>query len=81
MSKTLEDGNSQGVAEATTRTWRGALKELKIDTEKHRRFDDEELTPDSMSSRIDSGVGGLDQRLAEDAMFDRMGSRVEAVGV
>lgn len=72
---------SQKVDEATARTWRGALKELKIDTDKHHKFEDDELTPDSMSSRIDSGIGGLDRRLAEDAMFDRMGSRVEIVGV
>lgn len=44
-------------------------------------FDEDELTPDSMSSRIDSGIGGLDGRLAEDAMFDRMGARMEVVGV
>ena len=63
--------------------WRGALKELKIDTEKHRKMEDDgELTPDSMSSRIlDSGIAGLDRTLADDLVFDRMASRVETVGV
>ncbi|KAL9621209.1 MAG: hypothetical protein Q9160_004342 [Pyrenula sp. 1 TL-2023] len=79
--KTLVTAEPQKIDQATTRAWRGALKELKIDTDKHAIFDEEELTPDSMSSRIDSGIGGLDKRIAEDAMFDRMGARMEVVGV
>jgi glucosamine-6-phosphate deaminase len=53
-------------------------KDLRIDTELHRRtIEEDELTPDSMSSRlVDSGVGGLDAALKSDLMFDRMGSRV-----
>jgi len=77
---------SQTSARETTKrdaqNWRGALKDLKIDTENHHKIhDDEDLTPDSMSSRmIDSGVGmSFDE--ARDAKidgiaFDRMGSRV-----
>jgi glucosamine-6-phosphate deaminase len=72
-------------AEKTKRdahNWRGALKELKIDTENHHKIqDDEELTPDSMSSRlIDSGVGMSFDEATEAKIdgiaFDRMGSRV-----
>jgi hypothetical protein len=36
-------------------TWRGALKELRIDTQRSRELgddDDMELTPDSMSARV-----------------------------
>ncbi|KAL9107712.1 MAG: hypothetical protein Q9227_007427 [Pyrenula ochraceoflavens] len=72
--------NTRGTQAAN---WRGALRELKIDTEKYHRMDhDGELTPDSMSSRIvDSGIAGLDRAMADDLSFDRMGSRVEVVGV
>jgi glucosamine-6-phosphate deaminase len=56
-------------------------KDLKINTEMHRREvdDPEELTPDSMSSRLlDSAIGGLDATLNKDMLFDRMGARVSA---
>ena len=55
-----------------------APKDLRINTElQHRSFDDDELTPDSMSSRmVDSAISGLDQTLKGDLIFDRMGSRV-----
>jgi glucosamine-6-phosphate deaminase len=62
--------------------WRGALKELKINTENHHKIqDDGDLTPDSMSSRmIDSGVGmGFDEAREakiDGIAFDKMGSRV-----
>jgi len=59
--------------------WRGALKDLRIDTEKKQQQaqDDGELTPDSMSSRlVDSAIGMTDKQM-EDFMFDRMGSRVD----
>ena len=58
--------------------WRGALKDLKIDTEKKDQAEPEngELTPDSMSSRlVDSAIGMNDKNMS-DSMFDRMGSRV-----
>lgn len=58
--------------------WRGALKDLRIDTEKKDQVepDDGELTPDSMSSRlVDSAIGMSDKKMS-DFMFDRMGSRV-----
>lgn len=62
--------------EKSSQQWKGALKELKIDTEKHHAMEDAgELTPDSMSSRLDSGVAGLDQP-KDDLIFDRMASRV-----
>jgi glucosamine-6-phosphate deaminase len=61
-----------------TENWRGALKDLRIDTEKKDQVEQEdgELTPDSMSSRlIDSAIGMNDKKMS-DFMFDRMGSRV-----
>lgn len=52
-------------------------KNLRINTELHQSFDDDELTPDSMSSRmVDSAISGLDSTLKGDMLFDRMGSRV-----
>jgi glucosamine-6-phosphate deaminase len=52
---------------------------LRINTELQRSFDDDELTPDSMSSRmVDSAVSGLDSMLKDELIFDRMGSRVTA---
>lgn len=55
-------------------------KDLRINTELHRSMDDDELTPDSMSSRlIDSAVGGLDGSLKNDLSFDRMGARMTAL--
>jgi glucosamine-6-phosphate deaminase len=54
------------------------LKDLKIDTERKNEldFEDGELTPDSMSSRlVDSAIGMNDKKMS-DFMFDRMGSRV-----
>lgn len=52
-------------------------KDLRINTELQRRMEDEELTPDSMSSRIvDSAVGGFDAALKGEVSFDRMSARV-----
>jgi glucosamine-6-phosphate deaminase len=52
-------------------------KDLRINTELHRSQEDDELTPDSMSSRmVDSAVGGLDSALKNDLIFDRMGARL-----
>ena len=73
---------AQTSAKRDAQNWRGALKELKIDTENHHKIqDDEDLTPDSMSSRlIDSGVGMSFDEAREAKIdgiaFDRMGSRV-----
>ncbi|KAJ6145226.1 hypothetical protein N7470_009121 [Penicillium chermesinum] len=54
-------------------------KDLRINTELHRTFDDE-LTPDSMSSRmVDSAIGGIDGTLHNDLHFDRMGARMTAL--
>ncbi|OJD16519.1 glucosamine-6-phosphate deaminase, partial [Emergomyces pasteurianus Ep9510] len=40
----------------------------------------DELTPDSMSSRLkDSAIVGLDETIAGDLVFDRMGSRIDEV--
>ncbi|OJJ31815.1 hypothetical protein ASPWEDRAFT_43810 [Aspergillus wentii DTO 134E9] len=52
-------------------------KDLRINTEFNRAMDDEELTPDSMSSRmVDSAISGIDTTLKGDLIFDRMGARV-----
>jgi glucosamine-6-phosphate deaminase len=52
-------------------------KDLRINTELHRAMEDEELTPDSMSSRlVDSAIGGLDGTMKSDLIFDRMGTRL-----
>ena len=53
-------------------------KDLRINTELlQRSFDDDELTPDSMSSRmVDSAISGLDAALKDDLTIDRMGSRL-----
>ncbi|KAI2791545.1 Glucosamine-6-phosphate isomerase 2 [Penicillium oxalicum] len=52
-------------------------KDLRINTDFNRSMDEDELTPDSMSSRmVDSAVGGLDETLKNDLIFDRMGARV-----
>lgn len=52
-------------------------KDLRINTELNRAMEDEELTPDSMSSRlVDSAIGGLDGTLRSDLIFDRMGTRI-----
>ncbi|RAL01513.1 putative glucosamine-6-phosphate deaminase [Aspergillus ibericus CBS 121593] len=52
-------------------------KDLRINTELHSLMEDDELTPDSMSSRmVDSAIGGLDSTLKGDLFFDHMGSRV-----
>jgi hypothetical protein len=66
--------------------WRGALKELRIDTDKKPvAVDDDELTPDSMSARInglDSAIGMSPPRQAKDEdikMFDPMSSRVNTL--
>ncbi|EER29655.1 hypothetical protein D8B26_003771 [Coccidioides posadasii str. Silveira] len=56
---------------------------LKVDTGFQRPLDDpDELTPDSMSSRIlDSAVAGLDETMLNgDIIFDRMGSRIVTNG-
>lgn len=55
-------------------------KDLRINTELHRAMDEDELTPDSMSSRmVDSAIGGLDGALKNDLIFDRMGARMTAL--
>jgi glucosamine-6-phosphate deaminase len=53
-------------------------KDLRINTELQRRaLEEEELTPDSMSSRlVDSAIGGIDGALKSDLIFDRMGTRM-----
>lgn len=54
-------------------------KDLRINTELHRTMEDDELTPDSMSSRmVDSAIGGLDGALKNELIFDRMGARMAA---
>ncbi|KAJ5180394.1 Glucosamine-6-phosphate isomerase 2 [Penicillium capsulatum] len=53
--------------------------DLRINTELNRAMEDDELTPDSMSSRmVDSAVAGLDGTLKNDLIFDRMGARMTA---
>lgn len=66
--------------------WRGALKELRIHTDKKPvAVDDDELTPDSMSARIvDSAIGMSPPRNPKEVgfearTFDRMGSRVNTL--
>jgi glucosamine-6-phosphate deaminase len=59
-------------------SWRAGLKDLKIDTDRKDQldFEDGELTPDSMSSRlVDSAIAMNDKKMS-DFMFDRMHSRV-----
>ncbi|KAF9894198.1 hypothetical protein FE257_007700 [Aspergillus nanangensis] len=52
-------------------------KDLRINTELNQTLDDDELTPDSMSSRmVDSAISGLDSTMKGDLLFDRMGARV-----
>ncbi|EAU38665.1 glucosamine-6-phosphate deaminase [Aspergillus terreus NIH2624] len=52
-------------------------KDLRINTELNQSLEDDELTPDSMSSRmVDSAISGLDSTLKGDLLFDRMGARV-----
>ncbi|KIV98024.1 glucosamine-6-phosphate deaminase [Exophiala mesophila] len=81
----LRQENGETTAAATTQhaqnrldNWRGALKQLKIDTDKNEPVDqdDGELTPDSMSSRLVDSAIGLNDRKIDDFIFDRMGSRV-----
>lgn len=58
--------------------WRAGLKDLKIDTDRKDEldFEDGELTPDSMSSRlVDSAIAMNDKKMS-DFMWNRMGSRV-----
>ncbi|DAA78975.1 TPA_exp: Glucosamine-6-phosphate isomerase [Trichophyton benhamiae CBS 112371] len=59
-------------------------KGLKIDTAFNAKDSDpDELTPDSMSSRIvDSAIAGLDETMTRggDLIFDRMGSRIPTQG-
>ena len=61
--------------------WRGALKELKINTDKKApKPEDGERTPDSMHERvIDSAIGmdsTLMEKLEDGIVFTSMGSRV-----
>lgn len=65
---------------ARSEAWRGALKDLTINTKKAQEHEyDGELTPDSMSSRlIDSAICMDDKRSS--LLFDRMGSRVSTFG-
>lgn len=54
--------------------------DLRINTELRRSMEEDELTPDSMSSRlVDSAVGGVDGPLKNDLIFDRMGARMTAL--
>lgn len=55
--------------------------DLRINTELHRSMEEEdELAPDCMSSRmVDSAVGGIDDPLKNDLIFDRMGARMTAL--
>jgi hypothetical protein len=54
-----------------------APKDLKIDTEKRPINDAGELTPDSMSSRVDdSGIAGMDDVIEEDVVFEPMSARI-----
>lgn len=54
-------------------------KDLRINTELGQAMEDDELTPDSMSSRmVDSAIGGIDGALKNDLVFDRMGARMTA---
>lgn len=52
-------------------------KDLRINTELHKTFDDE-LTPDSMSSRLVDSAVALDGVLKNELTFDRMGARMTA---
>lgn len=54
-------------------------KDLRINTELHRAMEDDELTPDSMSSRLVDSAIGIDGTLKSDLMFDRMGTRMTAL--
>ena len=61
--------------------WRAGFKDLKIDTDRKDQLDFEEgeLTPDSMSSRlVDSAIGMNDKKMS-DFMFDSMNSRVNTM--
>ena len=58
------------------------MKELKIDTGKNPRNDVGELTPDSMSSRVnDSGIAGMDDIIEEDVIFEPMSARIVSAEV
>ncbi|CAG7927139.1 unnamed protein product [Penicillium olsonii] len=66
--------------ETPDRTPEKVPKDLRINTELHHAMEDDELTPDSMSSRlVDSAIGGLDGTLKSDLIFDRMGTRMTAL--
>jgi len=59
--------------------WRGAIKDLTVNTEKGRPLpDDCELTPDSMSSRLVDSAIGIDDTKKE-LIFDSMGSRFSSL--
>ena len=68
---------AQAATEEKIHPWRGAMKELRIETSKHQQMqEDGELTPDSMSSRlVDSAVAGLEDR-KDELTIDHMASRV-----
>jgi glucosamine-6-phosphate deaminase len=54
-------------------------KDLRINTDLKQSFEDDELTPDSMSSRmVDSAIGGLDSTLKGELLFDRMSARMDS---
>jgi glucosamine-6-phosphate deaminase len=68
---------TSGMTPTPDRTPVKVPKDLRINTELHRAMDEDELTPDSMSSRlVDSAIGGLDGALKNDLIFDRMGARL-----
>lgn len=76
VSPTVANGTDADVA--GRRAPLKAAGDLRINTEVYRIDGDEDLTPDSMSSRIlDSGIAGLDKTLQDELTFDRMGSRIE----
>jgi len=53
------------------------VNDLKIDTEKKPHNDAGELTPDSMSSRVDdSGIAGMDDIVEDDVVFEPMSARI-----
>ncbi|KAJ6120265.1 hypothetical protein N7523_004545 [Penicillium sp. IBT 18751x] len=54
-------------------------KDLRINTELYRSHEDDELTPDSMSSRMVDSAVGLDSALKNDLIFDRMGARMTPI--
>ncbi|KAJ5166525.1 uncharacterized protein N7482_005306 [Penicillium canariense] len=77
VSATLPIRSPPRMVATPARTPEKVPKDLRINTELHRAMEEDELTPDSMSSRmVDSAIGGLDGTLKNDLIFDRMGARM-----